>query len=232
MQVFAPRMTSDPPSYPRPDHNALLRLPLQLLLHIVHYLLPSSAGILTLCSKSLWLTLGSRYIEQLEKGTRQMNPRDYGFKVFTADEEQRNTFLLLLERDDNEMVFCYHCQKLHKIHDTNRGPQTKCTYFDPYQTGYGWNGLDYSTLYFGMKYHRKGLNISYMLTPLLRTATYYKCKYTRQMSFTARVVSGNLYLRTQIWFLLPSKQPLELPKSDYAWHLCCHVNVWRDSKCL
>jgi hypothetical protein len=224
-------MRSDSQSFHLPQPNALLGLRLELLLHIVHYLPPSSAGLLTLCSKSLWMKLGSKYIEQLEKGKRQIcphGPHELIFPTFTEDQEQRNTFLLLLERDINDMIFCYFCQKLHKIYDTYRVAQTTCLH--SYPGAIYWNGATFSSLYFAMKCYRKGLDISHILNQLSRTITDYRYKYTRQLLFTARVVSGSLYLRTQHWILLPFTQPLELPTSCYVWSLCWHVDTWQDPR--
>lgn len=78
--------------------------------------------------------------------------------VFAEDEEQRNKFFLLLERDNKENVFCYF-QKLHwpseqYIHFR----KTRCK---DYRTAWGdlGNGATFSRLNYAMKQYRQGLNV-------------------------------------------------------------------------
>jgi hypothetical protein len=213
-----------------PGPSSLPSLPLEILLHVVRYLPLSSAAILTLCSKLLWSKLGTTYFEQLKEGKRQLDP---GVKVpvFTEQQEHMNTFLLLLERDFDEMIFCYFCQKLHTTISHRLNQRAKIPCLDTYTAwGYYDNGATFARLSFAMKCHRKGLDIRHILDPLSVTLTGYEHDWTYQQLFVARVVSGSLYLRTQHWVLLPPKRQVEFPTSLNFWMLCCHVRVLSGSR--
>lgn len=223
VRVFTRWIKSNPQTFHLPQRNTFLGLPPELLLYIVDYLPHSSTCLLALCSKSLWIQLSSKYMEELDKGKRQLIPEDLRIPKFTEHQEQRNTFLLLLERDFDDMVFCYFCQKLHKIYSYCRA---QCR--DKFRAWPSWPQATFSRLCYAMKCHRKGLNINHILDPLSRTLTNYQYKRTCQTIFKARVVSRSLYLRTQHWVLLPPKQPLELLTAKYLYptRLCYHLHTF------
>jgi hypothetical protein len=225
-RIFTRCIRSDNERFHLSGPSTLPTLPLELLLHVVHYLPLSSVALLALCSKLLWIKLGSKYFEQLKKGKHQLNIRFVQRPTFTKIQEQRSMFLSLLERDMDEMIFFYFCQKLHKSNNSplHQREGTTCLAVDSAWPD-GYHGATFSRLYFAMRCYRKGLDISHTLDSLLLTLTEYGDNWTRQMSFAARVVSKSLYLRTQHWILLPSKRPLELPTSFHWWKLCYHVRT-------
>jgi len=75
-------------------------LPTEILQHISDHLALDSAGSLTLCSRSLLRVLGDRSW--------------YALRI-QANEQEKRRFLLLLQRDIPNLLFCYHCWKLHPL---------------------------------------------------------------------------------------------------------------------
>lgn len=207
-----------------PAPKSLPGLPVELLVRILEYLPLSSAALLSLCSQSLWRNLGSNHFELLRRGRRCIDPRTFMPRfVFTEDEEQRNKFFLLLERDSKEMVFCYFCQKLHRPSEQYiHYRKTRCK---DYRTAWGdlGNGATFSRLNYAMKQYRQGLNVKDILDPVSKAVTHYQYNWAHRRLFTPRVVSGSLYLRTQHWILLQPKKFLELPRGFYYISLCNHL---------
>ena len=68
-------------------------LPTEILQHISDHLALDSAGSLTLCSRSL----------------RVLGDRSWYALRIQANEQEKRRFLLLLQRDIPNLLFCYHC---------------------------------------------------------------------------------------------------------------------------
>lgn len=208
--------------------SALLDLPVEMMQYIASFLPTGSAAALALCNHSSSRTLGTQYWEKL----RKVQPRE------------REEFLLMLERDLPDFLFCHRCAKLHLPDDRRTGAiprkeERPCFQAD-FWTGtyrYFHHGFRFEHVQMIMKRHRLGLDISAHLHRLSITETGYRQKHNYQFSMEARVISGELLVRAQHWMLIPAGHNIEMPRIDFA-YLCPHLEspvkedyLWKLLRC-
>lgn len=238
-QIFKRLTKSDPrfgiaEIHHQSGSKTLNNLPIEIIQYITSFLPTSSAAALALCSKAILKKLGSAYFEELDKGKWQIERWNYEVPSLTDQQAERQTFLLLLDKDVNRIIFCYFCQKLHDpdktIPDNWIRGERPCSAADRTTLIYGYYGFNYSRIYMAMKYHRLGLDNKVILSQLSRTVTKYYDGTSHQQSLSSRIISNTFYLRTQHWLLLPPNLPPELPKSYYFWNLCWHMRTFHNSR--
>lgn len=196
------------------------RLPTELILLIVSFLPEASAASFTLCNRFVMRSLGTQYFEK---------PKD-----------QREGFLLLLEKDLPEHVYCYRCKYLHRPRTADI-PEDRSFYRTkrPCQkAGRNLLSFDYfiRNFYFIqlqliMKRYRLGLDLTAYLNTFRATVTQKNDGgYNYQWSTEPRIINGEFYLRSQHWQLLPkTPHTAEELESLFYWrlhnrNLCCHHN--------
>jgi len=230
---------SKEPSLQSPNLSPLEYLPTEILQDITSYLPTASAAVFALCSKTVLHKIGTQYFEELKKGKFQQEP--YGNTPPPMSEEQaaRQSFLLLLEKDFTDQIFCHSCQIIHDpekaVGKLLTGPQLRpCTQkYYIMSVIYGYVGFNFPYVYMAMKNHRAGRANQVILNKLSKTVTHYEAEYTYQRTRAPRIIKDRFFLRTQHWLLLPSSnKPLAFPKSFFYCKLCRHLLLYRGKTAL
>jgi hypothetical protein len=94
--------------------KTLADLPAEMLLDITEYLPTSSAAALTICSRICLQKIGTRHLEEINKGTT--DPWFFSTDTpppLTPQQAERDTFLAFLDRDLIDQIYCYYCKKIH-----------------------------------------------------------------------------------------------------------------------
>jgi hypothetical protein len=229
---------SSPPLVPLPRANQLQGLPTEILQYIASTLLPlPSAAALALSSRFILAKLGTGYFTQLKKGSPlpPVTPRIKFSKSndpaprLSQPQQELEDFLILLDRDIRDTIYCYYCRKIHDPMKTLRwswagwengfGPMRPCLR-GGIKIGvheHIHSNFTFSRVQMIMKRSRLGIDHSALLRKLSTTCTYYseyarhKDSFTNQMTTYARTVSGCLLLRTVHWLLFEWVDDLKWP---------------------
>ncbi|OBT63799.1 hypothetical protein VE03_06931 [Pseudogymnoascus sp. 23342-1-I1] len=132
------------------DSSALSQLPPELILRIASYLLSTSAGAFSLCTKRLYALLAIPYLKC-----------QHGYPPFNKSE-----FLRLLEPSLPDHIVCYHCEKLHAIKHSKRHIQftKRCDIkVNESMRSYIHPRFSYVVFQMVMKRYRQGLDYSSLL---------------------------------------------------------------------
>ncbi|KAN0114688.1 hypothetical protein V8E51_004232 [Hyaloscypha variabilis] len=236
-----PPFASSPPD---PMPNQLQGIPAELLQNIARYLSLSSSAALALSSRFILAKLGNTYFVQLKEetlppvtscsGTGGPTPR------LSPLQQEREDFLILLDRDLRDTIYCYYCRTIHDPMDTlkdrrkPRREQRACTTCEGLVAIHHHIHNEFCFARFQMimkKSQRFGMDCSAQLQKLSRTCTYYSPEpldklFTHQVTTYARVVSGCLLLRTIHWLLFEWEDDLKFPK--YNVKVCSHIRATKD----
>ncbi|TGO50785.1 hypothetical protein BCON_0176g00180 [Botryotinia convoluta] len=105
------------PQTPKPKN--ICGLTIDVLVYLADSLPPDTAALLSISCKAMWRTLGSKYVEALNKPYRvasfpvhAMYRRNLNIQLYRS---YRYNFLRLLARDLPNYITCYPCNKLHMI---------------------------------------------------------------------------------------------------------------------
>ena len=209
------------PSAPRhlPIRQQILRtlelLPTELLQHLSETLPASSAAALALCSHRSCSALGSKYWTRLN------------------DDDQRAekiAFVALLEPTfPTDIVLCERCVKLHRPcrrhikGQRNRKPgSSRC---DEEGQSDGLHGkVHFNTVQSVMKKHRHGLDTSQEFRDLSIGWPLLLGFQNELDTVEARVVNGELLLRTQFPKLVETEE--DLRGGFTTWSICPHQDLW------
>ncbi|KAF5878967.1 uncharacterized protein Bfra_001140 [Botrytis fragariae] len=100
-----------------PKPKNICALPIDVLAHLADALPPDTAALLSISCKTMWRTLGSKYVGALNNPYRAvsfpvhaMYRRNLNIQL---DRSYRYNFLRLLARDLPNHITCYPCNKLH-----------------------------------------------------------------------------------------------------------------------
>jgi hypothetical protein len=249
--VPPPPPSSSPPPDPMPIQ--LQDLPTELLQYIASLLPLSSAAILALSSRSMLAKLGTSYFTQLKKETLPpvesfsgtCGPPD---PRLSPPQQEREDFLVLLDRDLRDTIYCYYCREIHDPMKTlkdswkpreKRRACTKCEAFVAIHHHIH-NDFCFSRFQMIMKRsERFRIDCSAQMQKLSRTCTYhgrgsyasqspfFDQNFTHQVTTYARIVSGCLILRTVHWLLVEWKFGLKFPK--YTVKICPHFSATQNN---
>ncbi len=196
----------DPPAKDQYAGSGLLEnLPLEMIQYIASFLPGGAAAAFALCNQFLRHALGAQYWMELRQSRERKN---------------RELFLQLLHRDLLGHVFCHHCARLHlptpagmsEWHDIqlyNRLLLRRC--YDEERRAerylYYPHTFRFENVQMAMKLHRLGLDTKKYLETLTRVErTSYGLPNVE--IFHARIVSNELIVRAQHWFLLMPDGPV------------------------
>lgn len=220
-----------PKLVPITSSSRLESLPSELLFIIETNLPTHCIAALVLSSKTFYMRLGTSSFLQLGRINKRAYPRWYGLPVSSG----RQGLLLLLERDTDELIFCYYCQKLHSPEWSTRSRprgenrsfthclapnvQEHTTYASSYPE------FNYPNLYQCMKLHRAGKDTRHILAGLSRTIDDEPSQVKRQIVHTARIVNGNFVMKTvhNIPLTVTSILGISIPrrpKGNFDWIVC------------
>jgi hypothetical protein len=180
-------------------------LPLEMIQHIASFLPGSAAAAFALCNHFLRHALGA----QFWMGLRE-----------SCERKERELFLQLLDRDLPDHVFCHHCDRLHlptpagmsewddvqlydrmllrRCYDEGRRARTYLYYPHTFR---------FENVQMAMKLHRLGLDTKRYLETLTHVErTSYGLPNVE--IFHARIVSDEMIVRAQHWFLLMPDGPV------------------------
>jgi hypothetical protein len=165
---------------------------------------------------------------------------NYGEEVesrMTDAQRERQNFLLLLQKQLPDEIFCFYCQIIHSPDKTEADKIGKVGDFG--KTGKSalllrpcskanraynahYTGLVFSQVQLAMKRHRQGLDPSEQLKKLSRIShAEFKGDHTYLLTTNIRIISGKLWLRAQHWIMLP-KTKLNWPTLRQRIPVCCH----------
>jgi hypothetical protein len=223
----------------------LANLPAEVLLNIAAFLPISSSAALALCSREIQCKMGWVYFQEINKikwkpYTDSCNSADDTALPCPPEEEDRQTFLELLDRGSLDFIYCYYCKRLHKPDLTDsekdirpfvdfhkrRACSQVHSYYKPHN--YLHQDFTFSRAKNVMKHHRAGLDCTPLLKVLSRTVTNFRDTHTQQNSVTCRISlhdSGRLLVRAQHWFLVRT-DPNPLFPAEYSIDLCPHLSTW------
>jgi hypothetical protein len=226
-------------SLPRP--NQLHGFPTELLQYIASTFLPlTSAAALALSSRFILAKLGTGYFTQLKKAsplpTVTSRSRSYEpAPTLSQPQQELEDFLILLDRDIRDTIYCYYCRTIHDPMKTV-GWSWKNT-FKPIRPCRRWEirvagvpvHLNFALPRFQMimKRSRFGIDYSAQLQKLSTRWIHYskysrhKVPFTHQVTTYARLVSGCLLLRTVQWLLFEWEGDLNWPPRRIR--ICPHL---------
>jgi hypothetical protein len=229
--TFNPPPLASLPSDPRP--NQLHGLPTELLQYIASMFLPlSSAASLALSSRFILTKLGTNYFTQLKKasplppvtrcyGTNELGGPNGPAPRLTLPEQELENFLILLDRDIRDTIYCYYCRTIHDPMKT----LYSCTECERQVAIHNHlhSNLAFSRFQIIMKRSRFGIDYSALLRKLSTTCTryYISTLFTHQITTYARIVSGCLLLRTVQWWLFKWELDCNWPR--YSIKICHHL---------
>ncbi|KAK2768452.1 hypothetical protein FQN54_000307 [Arachnomyces sp. PD_36] len=207
--------------------SGLLRLPTELILMIASSLPTPSAICLALCSRRLYYILGPGFWKSLHEEAPG---------VLLA-------FLSTLEKDLPQHFVCQQCTRLHRVSAvkwphritrfrTSLGP--RCTrrtfnyrllYLSRYE-------IRYPHVQLAIKQHCCGTDIGFPL----KAFKHLEVKHDRHQEITllsvdAQIVSNELLMRSQTWFLLPWQRRdrfiCQVAEKPHRYSICLHTEIPR-----
>lgn len=225
------------------DPKNLNGLPAELLREIADFLPMSSAAALTLSCRYMYIQLGATYLERINE--QSLTPFIHWFDTIdkvpepTPEQQERESFLVLLSQDLHEEIYCYYCKKIHHFEksvsdlpDLRSLWDRPCTRVESTMRVFHYyhDYFYFSKVQYIMKRHRRfKLDCSLQLKEL--STTCYIHKYPHTISTHALIWSGNLFLRSNHWILLQgSGLALELPES-YEINICPHIAAGKKTSC-
>ena len=212
---------SPPPRRNAFEFSSFGKLPPELILYITHFLPPESAASFSICCRPIYFALGTQHLEDLQEHSN----------IYAV--EHRDQFLTLLERDLPNNTVCYYCIKLHSIKKAHRHVHWKRDYasqlpcwkadYDAFTSLYIHGKFSSTIFEMTMKLHRQGLDYSDLLRLMSqRTKTDFQPGYVEQQTAVARIVNGNLLIREQKRFMIPTTQPIPFPWNP-CFFICTHI---------
>jgi hypothetical protein len=179
------------------ESSILSRLHPGIIIHVTQFLPTASAASFALCCCSTYDILGTRYWEALQTGGRQ---------------QEREAFLLLLERDLPGYILCYYCTILYlgnkTSYETCMQPSTQLRYrygMTPCSKEgllggvfkYIHKDFSFSIFQMTMKRYRLGLDYSHHLSLLACKTTSKRSMeaFPYQCTAQARTIARSLFLR-------------------------------------
>ncbi|KAH8815444.1 hypothetical protein F5884DRAFT_178589, partial [Xylogone sp. PMI_703] len=187
-----------------------------------------------------YFKLGTKYIAEINK--QKLPPVDdiYSPQCLTPEQQEKGDLLLLLDRDQQEIIYCHYCRILHHYAKTLSGrwgfPRRRlvCTSIEFVERS--WTGRShhchhfhdnfyFSKVQFIMKlYRRFGLGCFSQLEELSKTCIYRDIwspysntlefkgsKFAHYLRTWAQIASGNLIIKSDHWLLVPSAAMLLTP---------------------
>ncbi len=218
-------------------------LPAEILRHIAAYLPLSSAAALTLSSRFILAKLGTVCFAGLTKDYLPLIQNKYrthgAIPQPLPPQPEREIFLILLDRDLKETIYCYYCKIIHDPTETlkdlkKKGLQQRaCARFESLRSRHWFHDDFYfSKLQFMMKRsERFGIDCSRELRRLSKTCTFYGKRFTHQLTSQVRIISSNIFVRMEHWLLVQGDNtlaPLHSPfRKDgyYRADICPHNNL-------
>ena len=206
------------------ESSTLGRLPPEILIHVAGFLPIASAASFALCCCSIRDILATRYWVALRTEGQQ---------------QARESFLSLLERDLPNYIICYHCSILHsgnKARYENRiEPSTRprhrhgvapC-YKEDLLGGvpkYIHKDFSFNIFHMTMKCYRLGLDYNHHLNLLANKTTSRRSMegFPYQCVARAQIIAGSVILRVQEVLLIPSDRVLEIPTASHV-AICPHI---------
>lgn len=211
---------------PRPE---LSSLPVEILLHIQDFLPISSAACLNLCSRHLKTVLGSRALDSLR-----------------AEDQipERRGFLMLLQKDLPDWLFCHPCTLLHPV-KVLEGPWDRWHY-EGEPPCVQLKGCIYLAIDFNIRYqhaqvlmnqYRSGRSYTKHLEALSFKFSRISRNSTLEGSIWGEIVAGQLLLRfTQRFCMLPEHSIRDIQTGLHS--ICPHLEwlgkdkaLWETIKC-
>lgn len=211
-------------------------LPVELLKSIADFLPTSSAAILTTTSRALLSNIGPTYLMKIKAGKWNIPRRlvYYGCRpLMTRPQKELENFWLLLEDEYHDVIYCYHCKRIHTPDVTKpslneEDPPTGCSDVEVWTIDcpYVHSDFNFSQVQMVMKRHRLNLDTSSHLQALSKTQTWYNSKpvsrHTRQLSTTACIHDGRFMMQTQHRMLIPFFPVAKIP-NFWSLKLCPHI---------
>ena len=190
--------------------TSIFNLPSELLQIITEFLPIPSKAAFALCSRYVRKAIGTQY-ELKPESSWQRQPT------------LRGEFLLLLERDLLDYIYCYECDILHGVDEypsIRGGRDSGCPKYAARVPRYcirkeaifvkNWRDgcvfprqNNVSHIRMAMKCHHLGLDCGVHLKHLTGTVTSSKGSFKEQWITETRIVANCLIVRTQHWLLLP-----------------------------
>jgi hypothetical protein len=205
------------------DLSILGGLPPELIIHTTRFLPPESAASFALCCHSIYAILGTRH-----------------WKSLRTRDQQRLTFLTLLERDLPKYIFCHPCKILH-LSQKESDESGVC--WDPSRPllrpcareeflggiiGYIHPQFSFSTFQMAMKRYRLGLPYSDYLSRLGHDWTSHGYTSDEMLPYQSRaqakIVARSLILRIQYVLLIPLHRTLQIPRWS-PMGICPHIEI-------
>lgn len=132
-----------------------------------------------------------------------------------SQRQERDIFLILLGQDMPDYILCYHCKVLHKPSKMGTPCRKDRVWIDGLP-------LTFASFQQVMKSYHAGRNVQSTLDAFSGISTKLLRSYTYQHVSEARIVAGNLLIRSQHWVIVPLGQPTIFPP-DARMFLCSHL---------
>lgn len=222
--------------HPQSEPTSLYELSSEILHTITSFLPTSSSAALCLVSRTMLWKLGTSFFRELNKEVpKTVETFSYHMidpPVMTPGQQQYEEFLLLLDRDSMDFIYCYYCKKLHcpsRTKSTSSNPDSllnPCSVVARLYATYPYlHDLHFGQVQMAMKHHRLGLDTRAQLAEMSRTKitkeTQKDNEYTWKTSTLARIRKGRLLLRSQHTLTFPAR-PLPLLPRYWDFALCAH----------
>jgi hypothetical protein len=216
--------------------SQLAHLPGKILPSIASFLPISSAAVLALTCKPILQCLGTRDFHELQRGERQICLRTWRRTKLkrTTIQRERETFLLLLEKDCSHLIFCFFCQILNNLdldgkQNANNHICVPCCRRVNNEDWYFFSdACHWTRLYTMLKLKRSDLEAKsspneYVNKPVLSDYS----PPSLQKIHTARLIKGDYYVRKQQWLILPKNAPAQAIETEFNWLVCPHqAFIW------
>lgn len=189
----------------------LMNLPVELIQHIAAFVDPPAAAALTLASRPLCAVIGTQAWENVSKDMDNL--------------EDREQFLLLLERDLLLFCYCPRCKILHRrflpgVPFTPHPVDKHDRGINAYLPSPG-DHVHYRDVRSVMKRHFWGKEYGQPLKILYRDVEVQKPSYLIQYQARARIIADELILRMR--WKLSNLEPLELISLEICPHQILHT---------
>lgn len=207
----------------RKARRSLSSLPVEILLHIVDFLPPSSAACLVLCSRDLFTIFGCRFLHSL--------------RAPNAVREKRR-FLVALQKDLPDWLLCYPCSVFHPV-KADEGPKNPWLDFEGPSCVQA-NGVVYLALRFRLQYqhaqllmdrYRFGRPCKESLARLSHTYSHTLSDTVFKSDIRAEIVAGELVVHVYQKLRLLGQWNMELIKHRMD-PICPHLELFSRDQIL
>jgi len=149
-------------------------------------------------------------LNTLRNSARELSAYNVGitkYRHLLAIETNGEVSSPFLEKDNNQILFCYLCQKLHDPYMTGSiawiQPAKPCSIADRTTLIYGCYLFNYSRIYITMKSHRLGIDKGALFSSLSRTIYYNRLPketrrgWVRMWRLVLRMIGRRLLMRVR-----------------------------------